>query len=170
MRRAFSLIELMISITILALMMIFLYQSYASLNHSNSFYKKEVSSIKSEEILKKVIFLDFSLAMNSSVQVLDQDVKEDIVFMQSANSLHDRFHPYIAYIIKNFKLYRLESLKAFTEYPLPAESEFSADYLGEVNSFRVYPSDSKKSSILLVHVDFKEKEDILLKIKVMNEK
>ncbi|MFA6136550.1 MAG: prepilin-type N-terminal cleavage/methylation domain-containing protein [Sulfurimonas sp.] len=173
MRKGFTLIELLISITILSIMMLFLYKSYASLNHSNSFYKKEVKDIKEEESLKKVIFLDFSLALSQSTTILNQDKKEDIILMQSSHSLHNMHNPYVAYIIKNHKLYRLESLRPLL-YPLSVDSEFSVDSIGEVNSFRVYKSDKKIGDtvpeLFLVHADFKEKKDILLKIKVLNSK
>ena len=48
MRKAFTLIELMISVSILSIMMIFLYKSYASVNMSNKFYEKEVELIKQQ--------------------------------------------------------------------------------------------------------------------------
>jgi len=170
MRKAFTLIELMVSISILSIIMIFLYKSYASLNHSNSFYKKEVSYIKSEQLKKRVLFLDFSLAIQTKtkIDVINQDKKEDIVFLQSSNSIHKRYNPYIAYIFKDSKLYRLESLREFKGYPLSADAEFSVEYFGEADSFRVYKSQNRDKELsLLVHVDFKEDEDILLKIKVL---
>jgi len=165
MRKAFTLIELVISIGILSIIMIFLYKSYESLNRSNSFYKKEVSKIKSEQLKKKVIFLDFSLAMN--VDVKPQDKKKDIVFLQSSNSMHNRYNPYIAYIFKEQKLYRLESLKQFKDYPLSADAEFSVEYFGEAKSFRVYESDNNVTESYLIHIDFKEEKDLLLKVKVL---
>ncbi|MFA6196182.1 MAG: type II secretion system protein [Sulfurimonas sp.] len=170
MKRAFTLIELLISITILSIMMLFLYKSYASLNHSNSFYKKEVQQIKDQQLLKKVLFLDFSLVLGQSATILNENTKENAVLMQSSNSLHNRYNPYIAYIVKDFKLYRLESLKRLS-YPLSTDSEFSVDYLGEINSFNVYGFDKtiekSISQLFLLHVDFKNEEDILLKIKVL---
>ncbi|MCX6076233.1 MAG: type II secretion system protein [Campylobacterales bacterium] len=173
MKRGFTLIELLISITILSIMMLYLYKSYASLNYSNNFYKKEVKDIKEEESLKKVIFLDFSLALSKSTTILNQDKKEDVILMQSSNSLHNMYNPYVAYLVKDKKLYRLESLRPLF-YPLNVDSEFSVDIIGEVNSFRVYKSDRKIGDtvpeLFLLYVDFKEKKDILLKIKVLNSK
>jgi prepilin-type N-terminal cleavage/methylation domain-containing protein len=164
-RKAFTLIELVVSIGILSIIMIFLYKSYASLNKSNSFYKKEVSKIKSEQLKKKVLFLDFSLAMN--IDLKPQDKQEDIVFLQSSNSMHNRYNPYIAYIFKEHKLYRLESLKQFKDYPLSADAEFSVEDFGEAKSFRVYRSDNNATESYLIYVDFKEEEDVLLKVKVL---
>ncbi len=181
-KKAFTLIELLISVVILSVMMIFLYQSYASLNLSNRFYEKELNKLVSKQEKKKVIFLDFSLSLYKSVKVLNQEKTEDVVLFQSTNSLHDKYNPYIAYLVNDHKLYRLESLKEFTRYPLPPDSEFTVDYFGEVNSFRVYKAvDSNRTfdnnasisvadELFLVHVDFKEEDDILLKIRALNEK
>jgi len=168
-RGGFTLIELMISISILSIMMIFLYQSYASLNASNKNLKNEIISITSVQKLKKVIYLDFSVALHKSVKIENREKTEDAVFFQSSNSIHKRYNPYIAYIVKEDKLYRLESLKEFKGYQLAMDSEFDVDYLGEVESFRIYKSSNDKKEIYLVHVDFKNFEDILLKIRVLNE-
>jgi prepilin-type N-terminal cleavage/methylation domain-containing protein len=166
MRRAFTLIELMISISILSIIMIFLYQSYSSLNKSNEFYKKEVLHIKKEQLIKKILFLDFSLALSKSITILNQEKNQDIVFLQSSNSMHRRFNPYIAYIMKDSKLYRLESLKEFVEYPINIDAQFSVECFGEVNIFRIYESQNKNG--YLIHIDFKNDEDILLKVKKLN--
>lgn len=166
-RGAFTLIELMVSITILAVMMLFLYKSYASLNLSNEILKEEVVTIVDIEKLKKVIYLDFLLAINKSVDVLRKDKKEDATFLQSSNSLHKRINPYIAYLVKDEKLYRLESLKRFTTYDLAIDSEFDVDCLGEVESFKVYKSSNIKKEAYLIHVDFRELDDVLLQVKVL---
>jgi len=167
-RSGFTLIELMVSISILSIMMIFLYQSYSSINSSNKNLKNEIRVITDVQKLKKVIYLDFSLALHKSVKILNQDAKEDVLFFQSSNSVHKRYESYIAYIVKKGKLYRLESLQEFKEYPLAMNSEFDVDYLGDVNSFRVYKSINDKKELYLVHIKFKNIEDILLKVKVLN--
>lgn len=166
MKKAFTLIEILIAITILSIMMLFLYKSYSSLNISNSIYANELVQIKNGYTKKKVLYLDFSLEHKEMTKILNQDTKSDVVFMQSSHSMHKRHNPYIAYIVHDFKLYRLESINEFKKYPLSSGGEYVADYLGEVNSFRVYPSKGDEASYL-VHADFKEDEDILLKIKAL---
>lgn len=168
MRKAFTLIEMLIAITILSIMMLFLYKSYASLNNSNKFYKQEVDSIKTTQLKKRVMFLDFSLALLNKTTILNQDVKGDVVFLQSSNSLYQRFNPYIAYLVKDSKLYRLESSKEFRAYPIERENEFVAECLGDVNSFRVYKSKADKETYL-IHVDFKDEEAVILKVKVLSD-
>ena len=167
-KSAFTLIELIISIVILSILMLFLYKSYDALNKSNSLLAKETKKLQMQEEVKKSIYLDFTNALAKSVKILKQDTKEDVVFMQTRHSLHKRINPYVAYIIKDKILYRLESLKPFIEYPLGADSEFVADKLGKVKSFRTYKSRDTKKELYLVHILFKDKSEILLKMKVLN--
>lgn len=168
-KAAFTLIELIISISILSIMMIFLYKSYSSLNVSNSNLKDETRRVEKFQKIKKVIYLDFLTALPNSTLTTNREKNEDAVFLQTTNSRHGRFNPYVAYMVKDAKLYRLESLKKITDYLLPSDSEFDIDYVGEVNGFRVYKSSDAKKEIYLVHVDFKTMDDVLLKIKVLNE-
>ena len=169
MRRGFTLIELMISISILSVMMLYLYQSYASLNRSNVIVKKEVEGIISTQKLKKVIFLDFSLALHKSVTIQKREIDEDFVFFQSSNSVHKRYNPYIAYMVKEKKLYRLESLKPFSSFELSADAEFDIDFIGEIDSFRVYASSNKDIESYLIDLNFKNLEELILKVRVLNE-
>jgi len=168
MRKAFTLLEMILSISILSITMLFLYESYSSLNSSNTFYKQKLDTLKIDQLKKRVIFLDFTLAFEKSINILNQGTKEDVVFFQSSNSIYKKYNPYIAYITKENKLYRLESLKEFKTYPLDMDVDFTAECLGTVNSFRVYEPLNKEKGVLLLHIDFKEDEDVLLKIKVLN--
>jgi len=166
-RAAFTLIEMMIAITILSIMMLFLYKSYANLNISNSNLKQETNRLLKIQKIKKVIYLDFLTALYHSTTIINREKNEDFVVLQTSHSIHQRFNPYVTYIVKYKKLYRLESLKKIAEYELASDSEFDIDYIGEVNSFRFYKS--KEKEIFLVHIDFKNMDEILLKIKPLNE-
>lgn len=174
MRKAFSLIELLISITILSLMMVALYKSYSSLNMSNEIYKDKSNSIKTIELKKKTIYLDLSLAIPSSnlesLRYLDQDTKLDIISFQSTNSIHKRFNPYITYIVKDSILYRLESLKIIKKYPFDSDINADIDEFGEVDEFKVYKSKAKKYEAYLVDIKFKDGSYILQKVKVLSQK
>ncbi|MDF1883046.1 prepilin-type N-terminal cleavage/methylation domain-containing protein [Sulfurimonas sp. SAG-AH-194-C21] len=169
MRKAFTLIELIISIVILTIIMIFLYKSYAAINKSNILLSNEVQKISQVELLKEVIFKDFSVAISSEtntsiVTILNQSKREDVVFLQTSNSIHKRINPYVAYVVNDKRLYRLESLKPFREYPLVLDSEFVVDELGKVKSFRVYKSKDTIKGTYLFHALFEDSQEILLKV------
>lgn len=147
-------------------MMLFLYQSLSMINFSNSIFKDESKKIIEIQKIKKVIYLDFLLAQKDSI-IIKKEKEKDFVYLQSSNSIHQRYNPYITYIVKEGKLYRLESLKKLTTYELPIESEFDIDYLGDVEIFKVY-SDATKSQHL-INIDFKSSNTILLKIKLLSD-
>ncbi len=164
-KSAFTLIELLISIVILSILMLFLYKSYANLNRSNLVLKEQTDKIAKIEELKKTLNLDFTSAL--SVTILKQDPKKDIVFLQTKNSVHNRINPYVGYIFKDKMLYRIESLKALKEYPLVADSDFVADRLGKVKIFRVYKARDAKKNLYLVHILFEDDVEILLKVNLL---
>ena len=166
MKKAFTLIELLVSITILSMIMIFLYRSYAMLNQSNSIFKVESKKIIDIQKIKKVIYFDFLTAQKDSIQIKNIQKGEDFVYLQSSNSIHQRFNPYITYIVKEKKLYRLESLKMLKSYELEPNSKFDVDFLGEVEIFKVYKSSTKYTH--LVNIEFKSKDEILLKTKSLD--
>lgn len=169
MRAAFTLIELLISISILSILMLALYKAYDGLNISNKIYKEKSNSIKSLELKKRTIYLDFALSYKSSFKVLNEDTKEDMVTVQSSNSIHKRYNPYITYITKNEKLYRIESLQKIVEYPFTSDIIANVDELGEVKKFKVFRSNSKDYEAYLIDVRFKNGDDVLLKVKALNE-
>jgi hypothetical protein len=151
--------------------MLALYKAYDALNISNSIYKEKSSSINSMALKKRTIFLDFALAIpsdsNSTVKYLDQDTKEDIITFQSTNSIHKRYNPYITYLVKDEKLYRLESLQEIMEYPFSSDIIADIDELGVVKKFKVFKSNKENS--YLIDARFKDENNILLKVKTLNQ-
>jgi prepilin-type N-terminal cleavage/methylation domain-containing protein len=168
-KKGFTLIELMISIMILSIMMIFLYKSYSSLNSSNTILKKELENITDIQKIKKTMILDISLALHNSIKIQNREKNEDVLFFQTSNSLHKRYNPFIVYIVRDKKLYRIESLKNIDDYTFPVDSDFDADMLGEVDTFRIYKSLNKTKKIYLVDMRLKKMQNILLKLRVLNE-
>ena len=169
-KQAFTLIEMMISITILSVMMIFLYQTNATLHLSNANLKQETQALTRIQKIKKVVYLDFLSAVNdtnNSVTIIARDKKEDFVSFMSKHSLHQKINPYITYIVKEKQLYRLESLEKISEYEISSEQSFTVDRLGEMEIFRVYKSKNNKENAYLVHIKPSGSDMILLKISLV---
>jgi len=169
-RAAFTLIEMLIAISIFSIMTLYLYKTYSSINIANKNLGVEVSKIQKIQKIKKLLYMDFNLALfneKNIINITHKDKGEDFVFFQSSHSVHKRFNPYITYIVKDKKLYRLESLKPIESFDIPRDATFDVDYLGELKSFRVYKSTSKNVSYL-VAVDFKSMKNVLLKITPLN--
>ena len=159
----FTLLELMISIIILSLIMLYLYQSLSSLRTANTFYGEKLELMARESKLLKVLYLDLSLSKKGSVTVTNEDKQTDIVLMQTSNSIHRRIMPYVGYIIKEGVLYRVESLDKLT-YPLGNDLEMDVDEVGKVATLRLYGSKTH----FLLHLAQAKGDDILVKIRQLN--
>ena len=172
MRRAFTLIEMMIAIVIFSLIVVFLYKSYDSLKRSNNKYTAVPKDMRYLWRIKRMLYLDFALSLNSNVSVLNQEKNEDVVLLQTSNSLHNRFYPYVAYIVKERRLYRLEALRKLV-YPFDAETEADVDEIAKVERFRIYKALKKEAKNIvtyyLVDIKLSSGEHILYKIRALNE-
>ena len=168
MRKAFTLVEMLISVAILSILMLFIYKSYTTLNKSNALLSTKVSKQEQFQKIKLTLYLDLLNAKKNSLSILNQDKQNDVVFLQTSHSLYKRFEPYVAYISKNHHLYRVESLQKFERYPLPSQNNFTGEDLGVVQIFRLYPKENKKNNIFLVHLQRTKQEEIILKVPLLN--
>ena len=164
MRKGFTLMEMLISVGLLSVITIFLYKTYASLQHSNRFYGEELSSASHEQKLRKTIYLDLALSMPKSIKLVNIEKSSDVLIMQSSHSVHHRIMPYIAYLIKDKRLLRIESSEELI-YPLSGEEEMVIDDLAEVRIFRVF----QEENAFLVHIELSDKKMILFRTNRLND-
>lgn len=158
-RYAFTLIEMMIAITLFSVVMIFLYQSMASLDKSNRFYGDKLQTISTEQSLFKTLYLDLALSESNVGEIININKNEDIVLMQTRHVVHTHVMPYVAYLIKKKHLYRIESA-AKLSYPFESNLNLLVDDFGKVQKLRLY----KNSTHFLLHLNF-DGQDNLLKIR-----
>ena len=164
MRKAFTLLEMLIAVGLLSVITLFLYQTYSSLQHSNRFYGEELLKTSQEQKLRKTIYLDLSLSMPDSLKLINIDKGSDLIIMQSSHSVHRRIMPYIAYMLKEGRLLRIESSEELF-YPFHGEEEMVIDELAEVKIFRVF----QKENSFLVHLEQKNKKMMLFRANRLND-
>ncbi len=164
MKKAFTLLEMLIAVGLLSVITLFLYQTYASLQHSNRFYGEELSEASREQKLRKTIYLDLSLSMPDSINLINIDKNTDVLIMQSSHSVHRRIMPYIAYLVRDDHLMRIESSEKLF-YPLSGEEEMVIDDLDEVKIFRVF----QKENSFLIHLEEADKKMILFRTNQLND-
>lgn len=164
MKKAFTLIEMLISVSLLSVITLFLYQTYASLQLSNRFYGEELKEASREQKLRKTLYLDLALSMPESVKLINIDKTSDVIIMQSSHSVHHRILPYIAYMIKDKHLLRIESSEELF-YPLSGEEEMVIDDLTELKIFRIF----QKENSFLVHLEKADEKMILFRTKRLND-
>ncbi len=167
MKKGFTLIEMMIAITIFSMVALFLYKSYANVNEQNKKYEHLLQKMAYFEKLKKMVYLDFTLSLENNITIFHEDTTQDSVFFQTSNSIHDRINPFVAYFVKDGILYRMETLQKNSYHHL-GNAIGDIEMLGKVKSFRVYKALKKEKTntirhLYLIDIKFLHKE-ILYKL------
>jgi len=157
MRRAFTLIELMISVILLSIIVTFLYQSVAQLQNSNQQLMKNTDKIVDRENLLQVLYNDF---MNmSALNVADKVEKTDVIVFQTSNSFYAMSQPFVRYEVgRDAVLRRIESSAQKLDYE---NSFFRFDTIAhDVSMLKVYESKGH----YFIYVKSDKMEDIYLDI------
>lgn len=116
MKKGFTLIEVIISIAILTLLVLFMYQAINTLKMSNDGYEKQYSTTSLTTKIHKTFFFDFTQNETFSIVKHDGDDKTDELFLRTSNSHFNIFSPYVAYTVRDKLLYRIESSQKFTSF------------------------------------------------------
>ena len=158
MRKAFTLIELMISVLLLSLIVTFLYQSVAQLQTSNMQFLTKTNKLQKREALIKILYNDFINA--SSIQKFDENSKSDAMIIQTSNSFYDMSMPYVLYKVytEEMNLKRVESPVEKIDF---INNVFKYnDLITGVTLFKVY----ENKGHYLIYVKAEGIEDIYLDI------
>ncbi|MDF1881905.1 prepilin-type N-terminal cleavage/methylation domain-containing protein [Sulfurimonas sp. MAG313] len=158
MKKAFTLVELMISVILLSLIVTFLYQSVAQLQTSNLQFMKKTDGLEKRENLLKVLYND--LINVRSVTWLKKERNFDIISMQTNNSFHKMSYPYVVYKVlkEDSRLIRIESPTEKVDY-INNKYAFN-DIIDEVTSFKVY----NNKGHYLIYLKAKGIEEVYLDI------
>jgi type II secretory pathway component PulJ len=113
MKKAFTLLEVVISITIFMILLIFLYKTLDQTKHSNKQFINHTQNLKYQNELND-IFLEDILESISKIEIkIDNDANSIVRFI-SSNNYHNSFFNNITYMISsNNKLLRIESKDKF---------------------------------------------------------
>lgn len=136
MKRAFTLIELMISIILLSIIVTFLYQAVAQLQRSNQQLLERTDAVDRRENVLRLLYNDFINARSLSWREKLMDT--DKIMLQTSHSLHNMSQPFVHYRLypDNKSLRRIESPEQNLEYE---QKRFRFDTVLEgVEVFKVY--------------------------------
>lgn len=158
MKKAFTLVELMISIVLLSIIVTFLYQTVAQLQTSNLQFLKKTDGLQKREQVLKLIYNDFINA--SSIQWYDKGEAKDVILLQTNNSFHNMSQPYVLY-----KVYKEESILKRVESPVEKIDFLNNifkfnDIIENVKLFKVY----EQKGHYLIYIKANGLEDIYLDI------
>ncbi len=109
-KKGFTLVEVLVSITILAILFTFLSKTINTTKNQNKPYLKKATKIYQESKVFKLLINDFSQVIGAASIIYGK--RFDIVRMQTKNSIHNIIEPYVTYFIskKELALIRTESL------------------------------------------------------------
>jgi len=137
-RKAFTLIELMISIALTVIVVFFLYKALSNQERASEVLGSHAYSLFLKEKLYKLLFLDLSQAQEVKVEPLfNKDYR--LLILKTTNSLHQIPLPYVAYFVheRNKTLVRLESAYPI-KFPLDFEKvklTFADPLVSDVKKF-----------------------------------
>lgn len=125
MKKSFTLLELLISITLFMIIVVFLYKTLDQTKHSNKLFSNKQEVLKESNHLHNIFLED--VAETSSVTVTYDKNKNAIIKIVTHNTYHDAFFNNVTYLINSSKeLIRIESKIVF-EHLQPIEETFFND-------------------------------------------
>jgi prepilin-type N-terminal cleavage/methylation domain-containing protein len=121
-KRAFTLIEVVISIAIFSIMAVYMYQAINTMQKSNDInslrYEEDIKEQKILKLFYNDLFLKTDIYAFSNITNSDEF---DIFYLHTRNSIHAMINPYVAYFVKDNSLFRIES-KERESIPLTYDS------------------------------------------------
>jgi hypothetical protein len=150
-KKSFTLIEMMISISLFTLVLLFLYQSFDMTKKSNEFYALKLDSLKSNNDFKKLLTSDFfNIIDNKSIKIQRDKEDNTILGFQSNNAFHNSFYINITYFLsKDNELLRLESKEVFDKNNIYkfVDNTYVDILKTEVKKFRVIKIKNKDKNL-----------------------
>lgn len=114
MRKAFSLIEVLISIVLFSVILLFLYKALDITRQSNTFYEKKLNTLSIKNRIKTIIYED--IAQSKEIEILFDKEGQSLIKLETSNLYHNSFNKYVTYIISSENnLIRIESANKFNE-------------------------------------------------------
>lgn len=125
MKKSFTLLELLISIALFFIIVVFLYKTIDQTKHSNNLFSNKEQALKESNHLHNIFLEDFGESSNITISY-DKN-KNTIVKIVTNNTYHNAFFNNITYLINSSKkLVRIESYQAFNELQ-PMTLDFEAN-------------------------------------------
>jgi len=143
MKKAFTLIEIMLAIIILSILLLAINNIIANLKSTKDFLQNISNKEKKNELFIKTLYYDI---LNSNTMTVKHsfDSDYDRIYLNTKNSLYNLINPYVIWYVskKNNSLIRVESPFKIT---LPSDRVFFADKFAEnVKIFKIFSKNKKE--------------------------
>ena len=167
-KKAFTLIEVLISITLLVIIVLFLYQVLDITTKSNKFFSSKLL-IQTDKIrLKDIFVMDIMHSGSNMIENLTENRdKNTILSLKSTNTYHNNSYNNITYLLsKENNLIRIENKRRFNK------DKVDYDFLDQayidilttnIDKFKVAYKHEKYS----IYIKFKDETDMMFVVKSM---
>lgn len=127
MKKSFTLLEVVISIAIFMIMVLFLYKALDEAKYTNKLFLKNKEKSQNIEDIYNILLEDF--AQSSKVSFSLDKEKNSIIKLETSNIYHNPYYKNVTYFIgSNFKLVRIESFEQFNPTTPPTIDFFEKSY------------------------------------------
>ena len=159
-QNGFTLIEILISISIFSIVILFLHKTLDMTQKSNAFYSEKLKDKKEQNNLKKMFFLDLIQKKSSLFKSIEDKEKNSIVKFKTTNTYRNPFFQNITYMVSKEKnLLRIESKDEFDTKKLN-DAFFKNSYIDIVdNNITKFKVKKQKDKVLFYIL--KENQKIL---------
>lgn len=169
MKKAFTLIEVVLSVSLLAIIVLFLYKTLDMTKSTNSFYTERLKQFKNQNGIKILMFEDMINKEQNTTVKLIQDKNENTIFtFKSSNTFHNPFSTQISYFVsKEQNLIRCESKVPFDKNKINSFVEEPLTYIDivdkNISKFNMEQGKDKESYV--VYLEYEDKKDIFFTLK-----
>jgi len=153
-KRGFTLLEVMISVALFSIIILFLYHTIDINEKSNQLYEEKLSEYKSQDDVKFILYEDIfgNTSVDANTTILNDKNNNTILHLKTDNTFHNPFFNLITYFLgKDGELFRIESKEYFNgekvyevlkdsyvDIVLSGVEKFRVRQKGNENKFAVY--------------------------------
>ena len=160
--------EMMISIVLFSIIVLFLYQALDMTKKSNQFYANKLYELESKSDIKKLMFEDI-INSNGTVKIDEDKNKNNIFQFNSSNIFHNPFYTNVTYFLtKEDNLVRCESKDKFDKNKIYTFIENSYIDIVEHNVTKFRISYNKKyNNSYAVYIKYQDESEMIFTLKKM---
>lgn len=168
--KGFTLIEVMISVALFSIIILFLYHTIDMNEKSNQFYEEKLTIYKNQDDVKFIIYEDILNNSNNvdtnTTKIIEQDKDNNtILHLKTSNTFHNPFFNHITYFLgRNGELFRVESKEYFNRENVNEvlKNSYIDIIFSEVEKFRVVKKE--KENKFAVYMKFQNEGKFFLTV------
>ena len=161
MKRSFTLVEVLVSIALFSIILLFLYETLEVTKSTNNFYVKKLNTLVDTNNIKKIILSDIS--QSSLVEISKDENSNNILVIKTNNLYHNDFFKYVTYLVtQENNLLRIESLTKFDKKTI-SDKFFDSSYIDVLlKDIEVFKSSTNKDNIDIFSILIKQEKNTRL--------